>query len=302
MDMKLPSLQSIRAFEAVARLGSVTSAAEELFVSHSAISHQITKLEEWFGIQLVERHGRGIRLTDAGERYKVSVCQAFKQIHAETELLRRQTTTTQVRVSSLPMFAVSWLMTQMHDFWAKHPDIQVALHYSRGTMEIDPEQTDVAIRYGRPGDFPGFIAMPLLEGAAIAVASPHYLDQVGFRTLEDFHKCTLLHDDSRDFWSMWLTRAGLDARFSDGGILLPDGNLTLAAVMAGEGVGLLRRAVIASQLRSRTLTPLSDIVIQEDLHYLVLTPQARPIGRSALVFVHWLQSLPGAIRLGVTRD
>lgn len=297
----MPPIQSIRAFEAVARLGSVTAAAEELFVSHSAISHQIHKLEDWFAIPLMERHGRGIRLTDAGERYKISVCQAFKLIHAETDLLKRQRNATQVRVSSLPMFAVSWLMTQMHEFWAKHPDIQVALHYSRGTMQIDPETTDVAIRYGRPGDFPGFIAMPLLEGSAIPVASPLYLERTGYRSLKDFEKLNLLHDDDRDYWTMWLKQAGLNLGLAESGPLLPDGNLTLAATMAGEGVGLLRRAVIASQLRSRTLVPLSDVSIQDDLHYLVLTPQTRSVSRSALIFLQWLQSLPGSIRLGVPR-
>lgn len=299
--MKLPPLQSLRAFEAVARLGSVTGAADELCVSHSAISHQIRKLEEWFAIALIERHGRGIRLTNAGERYKTSVCQAFGQIRLETELLRRQQNATHVRVSSLPMFAVSWLMTQMHDFWAKYPEVQVALHYSQGSAEIDPDTTDVAIRHGRPGDFPGFIAMPLLEGSAIAVASPIYLERVNYRSLEDFDRLTLLHDEDREYWVMWLTKAGLDLGLAKAGTLLPDGNLTLAAAMAGDGVALLRSAVIAPQLRSGTLLPLSDISIQSELHYLILTPQSRPVSRSALHFVQWLQSLPGSIRLGVPR-
>lgn len=299
--MKLPPLQSIRAFEAVARLGSVTAAADELFVSHSAISHQIRNLEDWFGIPMMERHGRGIRLTDAGERYKISVCQAFKLIHAETDLLQRQRNATQVRVSSLPMFAVSWLMTQMHDFWAKHPDIQVALHYSRVNVSIDPEMTDVAIRHGRPGDFPGFVAMPLLEGTAIAVASPFYLEQESYRSLTDFSRLALVHDEDRKFWASWMRKAGLDPELSQDGILLPDGNLALAAVMAGEGVGLLPKAIIAPQLRSGTLVPLSTISVLDDVHYLLLTPQARPVSRSALTFVQWLQSLPGSIRLGVPR-
>ena len=277
----------------------MTAAADELFVSHSAISHQIRKLEEWFDCALIERHGRGIKLTDAGERYKTSVCQAFRQIHNETELLRRQRGTSEVRVSSLPMFAVSWLMTQMHEFWAKHPDIQVALHYSRDTTAVDPETIDVAIRHGRPGDFPGFVAMPLLDGAAIAVASPAYLSQTGYRSLADFDKLTLLHDEARDYWTRWLTKARFDLTLAQKGPLFPDGNLTLAAAMAGDGVALLRRAVIASQLRSGSLVSLSDISIDDDVHYLILTPKSRPVSRSALTFVQWLQSLPGAIRLGV---
>jgi LysR family transcriptional regulator, glycine cleavage system transcriptional activator len=299
--MKLPPLQSIRAFEAVARLGSVTAAAEELFVTHSAISHQIRNLEEWFATPMMERHGRGVRLTDAGERYKISVCQAFKLIQSETDLLQRQRNSTQVRVSSLPMFAVSWLMTQMHDFWAKHPDVQVALHYSRVNVSIDPEMTDVAIRHGRPGDFPGFVAMPLLDATSIPVASPFYLEREGYRSFADFSKLSLVHDEDRKFWASWLTRAGLDPMHAETGNMLPDGNLTLAAIMAGDGVGLLPKAIIEPQLRSGTLVPLSKVSIFDDVHYLVLTPKARPVSRSALTFVQWLQSLPGSIRLGVPR-
>src|SRR5438309_8802420 len=114
--MRLPPFPALRSFEAVARIGSVTRAAEELCVTHSAVSQQIHKLEEWLGVQLLERNGRGIRLTEAGERYKVKVCEAFTLIHAETELLRKQKDSPLVHVSCLPMFAVSWLMPQIHDF------------------------------------------------------------------------------------------------------------------------------------------------------------------------------------------
>lgn len=297
--MKLPPLHSIRAFEAVARLGSVTAAGKELFVSHSAISHQLRNLEQWFGLPLVERDGRGIRLTVAGERYRIGVCEAFQRIHVETELLRRQGHDAHVKVSCLPMFTVSWLLPQMHGFWGMHPDIQVTLDYSRGSMVVDPNETDIAIRFGQPGDFPGFVAMPLLEGAAVPVASPDYLKNMAYRGVEDFDQLTLIHDESRDYWKAWLKQTRLDVNIAQKCAVLPDGNMTLASAMAGEGVALLRRAVIAAQLRSGSLEVLSDIVIDEDQNYLVLTPVNRPISRSGLLFLKWLQSLPGAIRSGV---
>lgn len=97
--MKLPPLQALCSFEAVARMRSITRAAEELCVSHSAVSHQIRKLEEWMGLPVIERNGRGIRLTEAGERYKVTVCEAFNMIHRETELLRQTEGSLLLRVS-----------------------------------------------------------------------------------------------------------------------------------------------------------------------------------------------------------
>ncbi len=303
--MKLPPLQSLRSFEAVARMRSVTRAADELCVSHSAVSHQIRKLEEWLGLSLVERNGRGIRLTEAGERYKIKVCEAFEMINGETELLRQREASPLVRVSCLPMFAVSWLMPQMHDFWGKHPEVQVAVQYWRATNTIDPSIVDVAVQHGNPGEFPDFVAMPLLEGVTIPVASPEYLERIDYKNLSDLTKLTLLHDEAKDFWRMWLRKASteydFDMSLAEAGPIYPDGNLTLAACLAGEGVALLPRGVVLSQLRAKTLVALSNIGIQEDKSYLLLTPTSRPVSRSALIFAQWMQSLPGTIKLGVPR-
>jgi len=303
--MKLPPLQSLRSFEAVARMLSVTRAAEELCVSHSAVSHQIRKLEEWIGISLVERNGRGIRLTEAGERYKLKVCEAFDGIHSETELLRQRGSTPMVRVSCLPMFAVAWLMPQMHDFWGKFPDIQVAIQYARAAKILDPAAVDVAIQHGNPSDFPDFVAIPLLDGTTVPVASPDYLQRNNYHDPTDLARLTLLHDDDRKFWGLWLRKISIDfdvdARLAETGTIFPDGNLTLAACLAGEGVALLPRSVVLSQLRAKTLVSLSTVAIEEEKSYLLLTPKSRPVPRSALCFAQWMQSLPGTTKIGVPK-
>src|SRR5439155_5912220 len=130
-QMKLPPLPTLRSFEAVARTGSVSRAAGELSVTHSAVSHQIRRLEEFVGLPLVERNGRGIRLTPAGERLKPTLCEAFNMMSVELELLQQREASQLVRVHTLPLVAVSWLMPQMHDFWDRHPHIQLAIQYSR---------------------------------------------------------------------------------------------------------------------------------------------------------------------------
>lgn len=303
--MKLPPLQSLRSFEVVARMLSVTRAADELCVSHSAVSHQIRKLEEWIGIPLVERNGRGIRLTEAGERYKVKICEAFESIHAETELLRRSSAAPMVRVSCLPMFAVAWLMPQMHDFWGKFPDVQVAIQYARTTKMLDPGSVDVAIQHGNPSDFPDFVAVPLLDGTTVPVASPDYLQHNNYQGPLDLARLTLLHDDEQRFWSSWLKKISIDydvdPELASTGTIYPDGNLTLAACLAGEGVALLPRNVILSQLRAKTLVSLSTVAIEEEKSYLLLTPKSRPVSRSSLCFAHWMQSLPGTTKIGVPK-
>lgn len=284
---------------------SVTRAAEELCVSHSAVSHQLRKLEEWIGVTLIERDGRGIRLTEAGERYKSKVCEAFQTIHAETELLRKRGASPLVRVSCLPMFTVAWLMPQMHDFWGKFPDIQVAIQYTRASQSPDPALMDVVVEHGNPGDFPDFVAIPLLDGSTVPVASPDYLRRNNYQDPADLSRLTLLHDEERKFWAAWLKKISIDfevdPQLAENGTLFPDGNLTLAACLAGEGVALLPRSVILSQLRAKTLTSLSTVAIGEQKSYLLLTPKSRPVSRSALCFAQWMQSLPGTIRIGVPK-
>jgi LysR family glycine cleavage system transcriptional activator len=302
--MKLPPLTSLRSFEAVARVQSVTRAAEELCVSHSAVSHQIRKLEEWLGLPLLERSGRGIRLTEAGERYKTKVCEAFEIIHAEAALLRQRNATPLVHVSCLPMFAVAWLMPQMHDFWGKFPDVQVAIQYARAATALDPASVDVAIEHGDPSDFPDFVAVPLLDGTTVPVASPDYLQRNNYQDPADLERLNLLHDEDRRFWRLWLEKISSDYGVSphlaeQGGMIFPDGNLTLAACLAGEGVALLPRSVVLSQLRAKALVSLSTVAIQEEKSYLLLTPKNRPVSRSALSFAPWIQSLSGTTKIGV---
>lgn len=275
-------------------------------MSHSAVSHQIRKLGDWMGLPLIEPSGRGIRLTEAGERYKVKVCEAFQMIHGETELLRQREASSLVRVSCLPLFTVSWLMPQMHDFWRKHPDVQIAVQYSRDSIQIDPTIVDVAVQHGNPGEFPEFIAMPLLEGTTIPVASPNYLQRNDYKDLNDLSRLTPLHYLNRNLWRTWLQKAVLDYDFdfsiADAGPVFPDANLTLAACLAAEGVALLPRSVMRLQLRAKSLISLTNIAVHEDRFYLLLTPTSRPVPRGALVFAQWMQSLPGTMKLGVPKS
>ncbi|MCC8946649.1 LysR family transcriptional regulator [Bradyrhizobium sp. Arg62] len=207
-------MQSLRSFEAVARLCSMMRAAEELCVTQSAVGQQIRKLEEWFGLPLIERSGRGIRLTEAGERFKVTVCEAFNLIHGEAQLLRRHDGSPLVRVSCASTFATSWLLPQMHNFWAKHREVQLAIQYSQKSNAPDPTTVDVAVRMGRAGQFPNFVAKPILESATFPFASPDYLQRVGYNDLSDLPRLTLLHNGGHNAWRDWLLSAAAMSRLS----------------------------------------------------------------------------------------
>ena len=127
-----------------------------------------------------------------------------------------------------------------------------------------------------------------MEGHAVPVCSRDYLERTGpIRKPADILKCQLIHDDSRTFWAAWLRKAGLDPRLAEQGPILADGSMTLSSVLAGDGVGLLRRAVIGQQLLTHSLVQVSDIDIEGDLTYVLLSSEAS-LRRNVVIFRDWL--------------
>jgi LysR family glycine cleavage system transcriptional activator len=286
MAQRLPPLPALRAFEAVARLGSLKDAADELLVSHSAISHQIKQLQDWLEQRLFDRTARGLRLTAAGERYKRVVCEAFREIAVETASLRGRESAN-VRLSVLPLFAVAWLLPRLPDFWARHPEIDVTVGYTRYDTEIGAERADLTVRFGTLAAWPDRNGVVLFTGAGVPVCSPAYLENRRIRQPRDLLSCALLHDGDSSYWKEWFRREGLPAREAERGQSFTDGNLTLASTLAGEGVALLRRALIGRQIRARALVQLFDRAVDENTSYLLLW-RREPLQRSALLLRDWI--------------
>jgi len=287
MAQRLPPLPSLRAFEAVARLGSLGEAAGELLVSHSAISHQIKQLQDWLGQRLFDRTARGLRLTEAGERYKRVVCEAFRQIAVETASLRGSEGGN-VRLSVLPLFAVAWLLPRLPDFWARHPEVDVTVGYTRFASEAGAELADLTVRFGTLGEWPDRDGVVLFSGAGVPVCSPAYREGRRLERPRDLLGCELLHDGDSSYWAEWFRRQGLPPAAAERGKAFTDGNLTLASTLAGEGVALLRRALIGRQIRARALTQLFDQAVDEETCYLLLWPRGQPLRRSALLLRDWI--------------
>lgn len=287
MAQRLPPLPALRAFEAAARLGSLGKAAEELLVSHSAISHQIKQLQAWLGQALFERTARGLRLTEAGERYKRVVCEAFRQIAVETDSLRGSEDGN-VRLSVLPLFAVAWLLPRLPDFWARHPEIDVTVGYTRFASEIGAENADLAVRFGTLSDWPDRDGVVLFSGAGVPVCSPAYREAHRLQRPRDLMSCTLLHDGDHSYWAEWFRRQGLPPEAANQGRVFTDGNLTLASTLAGEGVAVLRSALISRQIRARTLVQLFNQAVDEDTSYLLLWARGKPLRRRALLLRDWI--------------
>lgn len=149
-----PPVASLRSFEAVARLGSVTQAAHELSVTHSAVSQHIKQLEALVGVTLFIRHGRGVRITEEGRLYALQIREALQHIADATRMVQIKPRTLEVTLATLPSFGCHWLLPRLARFQARHPQIAVRLLTSLAVVNLQQEGIDLAIRMGQ-GDWEG---------------------------------------------------------------------------------------------------------------------------------------------------
>ena len=203
------SFKSVQAFEAAARLSSFALAAEELFVTPSAVSHQIKYLEDKFDVQLFHRVHRGVILTDAGRRYAEEISAAFARIEAATKDLGRTTKSDILTIHSTPSFATQWLMPRLARFSAKHPDIDVRLNASKDPVNLIAQTVDVDIRYEHkniqpPGvktvTFPPETIVPLCSPSLVYGPDP-------IRQPKDLERHILIHSEvCLVDWRDWMRR------------------------------------------------------------------------------------------------
>src|SRR5690349_3456848 len=143
MSTRIPPMQALRAFEAAARNGSLTRAAESLNLTHGAISHQIKALEASVGVQLIERAGRGIRVTEEGERLATRLRAALAEIADAVREAGERSNPRRLRVSVTPSFAARWLLPRLGSFLARHKDIDLDVRLSIAVVDFRRDDADV---------------------------------------------------------------------------------------------------------------------------------------------------------------
>ncbi|MGP1397150.1 MAG: transcriptional regulator GcvA [Inquilinaceae bacterium] len=286
----LPSLNALRAFEAAGRLLSFTAAARELNVTQAAISHQIKGLEAQLGIRLFRRINRGLLLTDAGQAYLPEVRGAFERLTAATEKLKINESGGVLTVSVLSSFASKWLVPRLRRFRERSPDIDVRLSADDSLVDFDRQDVDIAIRYGR-GVYPGLRADKLLTEEVFPVCSPSLLDGPHpLRDPADLRHHTLLHDDMRTHWAMWLRAAGVDLEGADPhrGPAFTSSSMVLQAAVDGQGVALGRSALASDDLAHGRLIRPFAVSLPIDVAYYVVYPERATDRPKIKAFREWL--------------
>lgn len=254
------SFKAIQAFEAAARLSSFALAAEELFVTPSAISHQIKFLEEQFGVQLFHRIHRAVVLTDAGRRYAEEISAAFARIEAATRDLGRVTKSDILTVHCTPSFATQWLMPRLSRFSARNPGIDVRLNASKEPVDLISGMVDVDIRYGSKNIQPaGIMSVAFPPETIVPLCSPELANgEHPIRSPEDLRHHALIHSEvCLVGWLDWARQhreVNLDIKR---GLRFDRSFMSISAAVDGLGVCLESLQLVQRELETgRLVAPL----------------------------------------------
>lgn len=264
-----PPLGSLRAFEAAARHLSFTKAAAELFVTQTAISHQIKTLEAHLGVPLFRRLNRALLLTDEGQTLLPYVRDAFESLDAGLRRLADSSAGSALSITTTPGFAASWLAPRLVHFQAKHPAIEIQLNSAARILDLAYEGLDCAIRYGL-GDWPGTHAERLFHTPLIPVCAPSYLANSGKKLDEpaDLGDHKLLHVvGDLDDWRLWLQAAGVGGVDPSRGPKFDTGPLVLQAAVSGAGIAIARAPLVREDLNGGRLVAPFDFEVPETCAY-----------------------------------
>jgi len=250
--MRLPPLNAVRAFDAVARLGSVRAAAEELAVTPAAVSQQLRVLEAHLGIALTQRHGRGLALTDSGRTWHGEIARHLRAIALAAERVRPGRRVVQVTV--VQSFGSRWLMPRLSSFTAREPEIEVRIDASPALADLTRDAFDLAIREGR-GVYPDVESVRLFPLEFVPVASAAVARQLKRRNgTVDWSRARLLHEVSYDYWPDWIAAAGVADVDVARGLFFSHTMLALDAASEGQGVALAPLCLADRELARGALT------------------------------------------------
>jgi len=289
MSNRLPPLNALRVFEAAARHLSFTRAAEELFVTQAAVSHQIKSLEEFLGMPLFWRRNRALFLTEAGQQYLPVVREALERIQRGTEDLRQQNLPGTLAITVLPSFAARWLVPRLGSFIESHPDIDVKIVPSNQLVDFYRDGVDVGVRFGQ-GQWSGLCAHRLMGDRMIAVCAPGLLARgKPLREPADLRHFTLLQDaDELEHFPDWLAMAGVAGLDTRRGLFFNDASLVIQAALGGQGVGLVREVLVVEDLRAGRLVQPFPQSMPIPYEYYLVYPEARAEQRRIQAFRDWL--------------
>lgn len=297
---RLPSLSTLRAFEATARLQGYSAAARALNVTPAAIAQQVRKLEKELGSGLVRREGRGLALTAAGRQLSATLREAFALIAGGVDEMRQLQATRGVRVSTTQFFVDAVILPNLGDFWRRHPGVQVTFSPDGNGQPVDLENFDICVRAGQNADaWSGYARQPLLDSPFVVCAAPSLIESAG----SELSSLPWLYDPNiENVFQVFLQQAGLDP----GDLKIVDTgspHLELEAAVAGYGLSISTEVIIRPHLADGRLIVVDSPLDVTSTYYAISSKGVLP--DQVEQFLAWLADLcageaDGADNLGRT--
>jgi LysR family glycine cleavage system transcriptional activator len=276
-DQQLLPLDTLRAFEAAARTGSFSSAADALNVTHGAVSRQIAKLERWLGQKLFQRQARGVDLTPEGLRLFQRTTEALALIADSSDRWIEAKGSAVVRLASLPSVSGLWLMPRLRALEmgapaSGEPDLRVELIIDHRESNLADDGIDLALRCGR-GGIPRRLSVQLFEEHCFPVATPELAAKIGKGRPERLLAFPLIHDSDASGWRAWLGAQGLDYRPRRQDRRFEDYNLVVDAAVHGLGIALARPPLVQDVLAQGRVVAVDDRTVLNPVAYWLDRPE-----------------------------
>lgn len=288
-----PPLNTLRAFEAAARLGSFASAAQELSLTPAAVSHRIKELEGRLEVSLFIRLPRGVILTESGRRYYGRLSNIFTQIEQATKELRQQGVDGPLTLSAPHSFIHYWLIPRLGNLKALYPGLQLKLCGESKLLSFRDNQADIGIRFGT-GNYPNLHTEQLMGDVVTILAPATLINRLSDTRPESLLHSQLLLEDSSvhptepwNTWQPWFREAGVELDSSLQKLQFSDSSLTLTACANGLGLCIGRYSIASRLLLERKIHAIMPWRSHEFAYYLVSHP-AEVENPRAMAFKRWL--------------
>lgn len=281
MARRLPPLNSVRAFEAAARLGSFVAAARELNVTQPAIGRHVRQLEEWLGVALFQRNARGVVTTAAGTQYLATASRLLDELAAASQQLQGGG---RLRLMVVPGLARRWLAPLLDGLLAERPGLRLAIEPHATFCQLQTGQADLGVVADDIAHLPGYyhtLAVP----PVFPVCTPAYLAQHGTpASPAALLQHTLIHEDDGEWWPLWLAAQGLHVQLQPQ-MVYYSADQTLDACLAHKGIALANPLLVGPELASGVLVrPLAQAVALQGYHFIL------PPGGAVSADMAWLIS------------
>lgn len=284
----LPSIPSLRALEALDRLGSASAAAEELALTQGAVSRQLQTLERQLGLELVQRDQKRLVLSAEAQAYAAEIRQALNQIVQSTLRLQAAPLAGTLNLAILPAFGMRWLMPRLPEFARLHPDVTINMSTRLEPFSFAAEPFDAALHYGN-ANWPGTQNLLLKHEQLVPVCAPQLLEGCDIRSPRDILKLPLLHIQTRtNAWQDWFTQQGVTEKTGLNGMIYDQFATITQAALHGLGVALMPDYLVEQDVATGRLVTLHRDATETKGAYFLVWPERKSADAALVKFRDWL--------------